>query len=369
MDERPHRNDIDWERLERFVTRQGTPAELEALEHWVNADPELVRIVETMRTIGMPRGATSSEKSGRTSRGWDERSAWSRLREQMHRTPVRPMRVHRATPPQLQRIRAPHSRWLGVAAAAVLIVAVSVGTFLERSKRRGSEVVTKVAPSREIATRRGERATIDLADGTHVVLAPGSRLVIPGDFNSDRSRSRELALDGEAHFTVQHDSTRPFRVVTSHAVAQDIGTAFVVSSYPETNGTRVVVTEGLVALRRPAASQAVMVLARGELGRVDSAGTATRESNVDIARYLAWTRDTLVFDGARLSAAIPQLERWFDIDISLAGAELAQRRLTGSFAHGSPERLLEALSIALDVNVTRTGGSVVLSGRRSGDRQ
>lgn len=365
MDDRPHPNDIDWERLERFVARQGTPAELEALDRWVNSDPELVRIVETMRTIGRPLNAKSGAQSG----AWDERSAWSRLREQMHRTPVRPIRVHRATPPQLRRIRPSHSRWLSVAAAAVLVMAVSVGVFLQRRNAPRGADVAEVAPSREIATRRGERATIDLADGTHVILAPGSRLVIPGDYDSPRQRSRELALDGEAHFTVQHDSTRPFRVVTANAVAEDIGTAFVVSSYPETNGTRVVVTEGSVALLRRSAAQALMVLAAGELGQLDSAGTATRQSNVDVRSYLAWTRDTLVFDGARLSTAIPQLERWFDLDITLADAPLAARRLTGSFAHGSAERLLQALSIALDVNVTRTGRSVVLSRRQSGDGQ
>lgn len=48
----PH--EIDWARLDRYVTRQGTPEELAELERWVNADPELRALAEAMRIVGRP---------------------------------------------------------------------------------------------------------------------------------------------------------------------------------------------------------------------------------------------------------------------------------------------------------------------------
>lgn len=368
MDER--RNEIDWARLERLVTRQGTAQELEALQRWVDADPELQKIVAAMRTIGTP--------SDLKDRPWDDQQAWTRLRERMHAVPVRPLQVHRATPSSMQRVaRTPgrrsvftSSRTYFAAAAAIVIVVTGslLLTTVRRSDSRATLASAPAGPVREIATRRGEQATIDLVDGTHVILAPGSRLSIPAEFSAAKSRIRELRLEGEAHFAVAHDSSRPFRVATSTAVTEDIGTAFVISSFPEDKGTRVVVAEGSVAMiptgRQVAATQRTPIaLVAGQLGQLDSAGTVTRK-NVDVAAYVAWTQGTVVFDGARLSTAIPQLERWFDLNISLADSSLANRRLTGSFAHGSSDVLLQELSIALDVKVKRSGQSVVLTARR-----
>jgi ferric-dicitrate binding protein FerR (iron transport regulator) len=61
-------------------------------------------------------------------------------------------------------------------------------------------------------------------------------------------RGRTLELEGEAVFTVAHESTRPFAVRTSRAVATDLGTCFVVRAYLDDPNTDVVVAEGQVAV-------------------------------------------------------------------------------------------------------------------------
>ena len=94
----------------------------------------------------------------------------------------------------------------------------------------------------------GQQANLDLSDGTRVVLSPESHLRIPGDFAAPGGR-REVTLEGEAYFAVTHDSLRPFVVHKAHGSAEDLGTAFIVSAYPETEGTRLAVREGQVALR------------------------------------------------------------------------------------------------------------------------
>ncbi len=67
---------IDWERLDRYVTRRGSPAELAALDAWVNAHPELRAVAAAMRTVGRPPDEDA--------RAWDVASAWQRLRRRLH---------------------------------------------------------------------------------------------------------------------------------------------------------------------------------------------------------------------------------------------------------------------------------------------
>jgi len=48
-------DEIDWGRLDRFVTGQGSPSERRALEHWVNADPTRRSLADAMRSVGRAR--------------------------------------------------------------------------------------------------------------------------------------------------------------------------------------------------------------------------------------------------------------------------------------------------------------------------
>jgi ferric-dicitrate binding protein FerR (iron transport regulator) len=65
-----------------------------------------------------------------------------------------------------------------------------------------------------------------------------------------------------------------------------------------------------------------------------------------------------VFDDDRLDAVIPQLERWYDLDIHLDDPSLGAERITIVFTTESPDEALSTLAKVLDLRVTRTGRSV-----------
>lgn len=359
-------SDIDWAQLDRFVTGDCTPRELEAIQRQIEADPELGRIAEAMRTIG--------DAPNRQQLVWGEREAWASMQQRMRDADVRPLRVsseHTAPRASFAHRWTPKFSPALTAAAAVVFVAAGVAIIAAPMRRAAPPMAAQVAQPREVVTKRGERATLDLADGSHVVLGPDSRLVIPARFNEPgNTGSRELELSGEAYFTVTHDSTRPFRVSTETAVTEDIGTSFVVMAYPEQRDTRIVVEEGSVALWRPAPANDArlgsggappLVVEAGNMARLDSSGNATLMKGVRVASYVAFTHGAIVFDGARLSEAIPRLERWYDLDISVTDSALRARTFTGSFTSVSAERMLLELSVALDADVTRRGRSIRLT--------
>ena len=361
--------DLDWEMLDRYFSGEASAEEI-AIVSRLSTRPEGAALLRSVREIWDAAGVIPAPSSP------DLDAAWRSVSDGMMREEAGKRETHvagpsRSTPQGLRLYRATsgRQRYLSYALrAASVIVVVALGAIAFRVVGSGrSTSLTATAPqsARELVTKRGERATLDLADGSHVVLGPETRLTIPARFNEAKnSHSRELGLTGEAYFTVTHDSTRPFRVATATAVTEDIGTAFVVSAYPELRGTRVVVEEGSVALR--GVGKPAVVVTPGKLALIDSSGVSL-VPGVSVASYISWTRGQLVFDGARLAEAIPQLERWYDLEVKVADSAILARRLTGSFTNASAERMLEQLSFALDVKVNHSGRAVLLCAHR-GDR-
>jgi transmembrane sensor len=128
-----------------------------------------------------------------------------------------------------------------------------------------------------------------------------------------------------------------------------------------------VVAEGAVALKAATAlaSPDSLVLTRAELGRLTPDGALTVTRRLDVDGYLAWMRGRLEFAGTPLSDAIPQLSRWYDVDVRLGDPSLAGARLTASLEVESLPEALELLSAALDARVERQGRTVVLYPKRS----
>ncbi len=357
---------IDWERLDRYVTGRGSPDELAALDAWVKADPELRAVAAAMRTVG--------RSPGEDERPWDVARAWQQLRRRLHQAPLRLLSPSGgATSP----LGSPPRRWtrfrdrpviaLATACAAVLLlVAASLYT---RARWPGGTIAI-----REVATRRGQTAVLELPDGSRVTLAPASRLRLSANVRAlQTATARDIYLEGEAYLEVKHDGTRPFRVHTAAGEVDDIGTEFLVTAYPETNGMRVVVASGQVALYQEPGARGVaargpspgrrplLTVERGELAELAADGVATVTHDVNVQPYLAWTRGNLAFDGTRLGDAVPELERWYDAAIELGDSTLADRRLTAAFRYESLSQVLDLLALSLDVRVERHGRVVRLA--------
>src|SRR5262249_36779504 len=132
---------------------------------------------------------------------------------------------------------------------AGIIGVLTVAVVTERRSSRPPRGVPTAAPqSREVVTAAAQRASMELGDGTRVTLMPGSRFRIAERFGDTTIHRREVYLDGEASFAVRHDGARPFIVHTPHGSVEDLGTEFVVNTYPETRGMRLAVREGQVAI-------------------------------------------------------------------------------------------------------------------------
>jgi transmembrane sensor len=335
-------SEADYTRLTRYLAGESTPAEAADTEAWIAAEPRRRELMATLstawETAGRPRG-----HGGQSA---DVDAAWRRMSA----------RVDRADAPSSISWSSPVLR-----IAAVIVVAAG-GYGVWRAASPDTAVPPEVLPQpRIIATTHGERRTVMLDDSTEVVVGPLSRVIVTAEYGID---SRDVALEGEALFRVRHDDRRPFRVATAGTTIEDLGTEFTVRAYGLTDTVRVLVTSGVVLLRRappaPATTppESLAVVRAGEIGLVPGTGAAIVSTATNGESLLAWSRGKLVFDDAPMRLVAEELERWYDVDVAVDSA-LASRPLTVEFSGEGIDDVLRVISATVGARLERRGRTVV----------
>jgi len=341
--------DIDPETAELFARRwQGlTTAEEEGrLEVWLSGAPERRDLARLLHEAWRIAGSTVIEG--------DSSAFQARMRGAITALRAREDRPRVFFPGSGSR------RW-PIVLAAMVVLAIGAGYLTWAARSRSEETLaTTEAPAREYRTRTGERLSFALSDGTRIVLAPASRLLVrrgPSD------RAREVSLEGEAFFDVRHDANRPFVVRTTTTMTEDLGTVFVVREYPGDTIARVIVKEGRVALRAAADGPAGLraELEAGQLGEIAHGTTLRHADRVDVDRFFAWAEGRLVFEDTPLRDALPQLARWYGLEFRLADSSLGDWPLTATF-HSEPSRqVVQMLSASLGLRAEWRDHVVVLA--------
>ncbi len=207
-------------------------------------------------------------------------------------------------------------------------------------------------------------------DGTQATLGPATTLRVLAERGTG---ARELALEGEALFTVVHDTRHPFRVHTARAVAEDIGTRFAMRSYATDTVARISVAEGRVAVRAtgsggrmPDATSGEGEVGAGEGATVSGLGAVRITTALDSTQAFAWAAGRLVFRDTPLRDVLPELARWYDLDVHVGDPAMGAVRLTGTFRDESSREALDAIALLLHAQYQRQGHIVVFTIPRGG---
>lgn len=131
---------------------------------------------------------------------------------------------------------------LAVAATVAMVLSV---WFLIQEDQAITEV--SLAQSKWINTynNSGSQKTIELEDGSTVILEPFGSLKYPLDFNLDQ---REVFLKGEAYFDIARDTTKPFLVYANETITKVLGTSFIIKAFEGEETVEVEVKTGKVAV-------------------------------------------------------------------------------------------------------------------------
>jgi ferric-dicitrate binding protein FerR (iron transport regulator) len=255
---------------------------------------------------------------------------------------------HRA----VRRARLRHS----VLLAAAVFAAVIVGTFIAVDLSVAPKLAEQQPDFQVFATTKGERATVQLADGTRVLLNADSRLTVPADFLQD---VRLVQFEGQGYFDVAASNDLPFVVKTQLADVRVLGTEFDIDAHPDAPEMQVVVATGEVSVRSNHGDEKESIILRPrDLGIVLQAGGQLVRRNIDVDRYFAWREGRLVFENASFQEVSAMLERWYDLSVRLERPSENVDGLTATFRDESVDEVLTVISAALSLQYQKDGKNI-----------
>jgi transmembrane sensor len=137
---------------------------------------------------------------------------------------------------------------LWLAAASVLLIGGFAAWYgLSSSSRPSYAHLVEGKSLEEKVNNTTAKQTVNLSDGSVVILEPNSRLSMPSEFSEE---NRTVYLSGEAYFKVTKDIDRPFLVYTNKLITRVLGTSFIVKVLKGEEETSVEVKEGKVSVFR-----------------------------------------------------------------------------------------------------------------------
>jgi ferric-dicitrate binding protein FerR (iron transport regulator) len=369
----PHR--LDAALLDRYLAGECTEAEVATVEMWVAAgartggviaalqrlhkfarpvesdvrdDAAILRLRErTLARIRMGSVAPTLRQIGATPLSPEHASDRGRAGNSLLSLGKRSLRVSRAL------------QWTALVATMVLGVGVR------------SLWVHRDAPPPVVQhyhTGNAQRATVRLADGSLLILAPATSVEV---------RPTGVDVTGEVYFSIAPHAARPMTVRTTNAIVRVLGTSFVVRQYAGEFAARVVVEAGRVTVQsRPHlgltdSSNASTVLSAHMLAQVGDSGV-TVTSGIESREYVEWTRGTLVFNRVALGNVVTELARAYGAEIQIADSTLAKypMRMDVTVADDPLTDVLDDVCKATNAHYTRVGHAYVLApGRSNTQRQ
>jgi transmembrane sensor len=353
----------DWDTIARVLADESSAEEGAAMRQWLAEHPSDAELL-TALDRSLDRVAAPSDQP------IDVEAALSRVIARRDAPDVRPLptRVGR-TPALGRRSRwgrraAEGAAWAAARRAAAIVAVAAVGAFAIWLARRPDARPSGAA--RTYATSVGQRDSVRLPDGSRVLLAPGSELLVASDFGNPR---REVELRGEGYFDVRHDDAHAFTVRAGSAVIRDIGTVFTVR-VREAGRVRVVVSEGAVLLDatsdRAIGNGRGVVLHQGDVGELAPSGpVAQRGTATD--DDVAWTRGRLVFRDALVTDVAVELRRWYGVELVVADPTLAGRHITSTLlVSESRQHVVQTIAATLGGTVTWKGDSAIVRAASGG---
>jgi transmembrane sensor len=265
-----------------------TPQEAEELQQWLQSDASRRQEYDDMVMIWQKSGPLLANPT------FDTDVAWVQLDDRIAQKSARPKEpIHNV-------ISFLFSNTKKAAAAVVILALIAFGGYWWYKQAQWQTFS---------ATNSNE--TIILPDRSVVLVRKGSSIKYPGSFNTNE---RRVQLSGEAFFTVQHNETQPFLVITDNAEVKVLGTTFLVNSNPATD--EVVVVTGKVHVTDKKSSNNHVILTKGQ--RAKLANEHFYQDQVADSNFIAWETGQLVFNNTPLPKALEDLSHYYGARVELA---------------------------------------------------
>lgn len=215
--------------------------------------------------------------------------------------------------------------------------------------------VTGASTINTLVVPKGGEFSLVLADGTKIWLNADSRLKYPTSFSGDK---REVELEGEAYFEVQHDDQTPFFVKTSQSTIRVYGTTFNVKAYPDDSFQKTTLESGSIGLfvddkeyRLTPNEQAIL-----------NPSKDVKILKVDARQQSVWRHGRFLFANERLEDIMAQLGRWYDVNIFFVGTRARELHFSGEIdRYEKIDKVLRMIELTTNISFSINGKTITIT--------
>lgn len=316
--------------IEKYLEGNASPVEVRELCEWIRNNDSLDRWM--MREIEKCDSSLDKEVYDRL---------YSRIKEAIDSREEKP-RPKRIVFTRLM-------RW----AAIICLPIVAAGITYELLSRPTSDTLPLI-----VSAESGERAKVQLPDGTQVNINSASQISYPQNFGS---KERVIELDGEAYFEVTPDKERPFIVKAAGLEITVLGTSFDISAYKDDPDVSVVLLTGKVDVT---STQGRCVMQPDEKLVYNKQTGLMTVGKVYSKEYVEWTNGNLRFENESLEDIVKILSRVYNVKI-VFDQDFPKEKyfFTGSIGSGGITNALDILSMTSALHYEVRDSVIVLRKR------
>ncbi|SDE09330.1 FecR family protein [Dyadobacter soli] len=327
--------------LEKYLSGECTDAEKEVVEAWYASLQGEPRYLDHL-----PDAEQDEIRQG----------TFGNIRQELGMVEERPLR-------RLQ------LHWLAGIAASVLI---AVGVFLvgnlksvqlpEMTIKGQRTDPSKALPVTTFKNTGKQIVRHKLPDGSVVTMHPNAIIEYHTAFATNK---RFVIFSGEGFFDVTKDKTRPFNIKSGEMIIRVLGTSFNVKAIESQKKFQVDVVTGSVQVTAAGKSfdrqEVVLKPQQQALFELDSKKLTSKTLPPQTKKEI-YEPVTIVFEETPLNQVIEQLEKRFNVSISLANPGLARCGLTANLESQAFPSILEMLCTSLEVTYTISGNNITING-------
>ncbi len=252
-------------------------------------------------------------------------------------------------------------RFKNFAAAAIILGIIAVGSFWYTTifnKQNSIQEYSLQQFKSTITSPFDDRKEVVLPDGSIILLNYGSTINVEENYNE---QNRRVFLEGEAFFTIQPDTKRPFTVLTKHSQTTALGTSFKVKDFPGDNYSNVMLATGKVKVVTVTKQkeQTEIILMPGNQLTIDQAGNSI-PNTFSQEQLTDWKNIQINFEGADLPSIIKEVEYYYGVHIILQNEPRNEVALTGKFHDKSLKDVLKAISFTNKLSYTQQQNTVYI---------
>ena len=205
--------------------------------------------------------------------------------------------------------------------AAVILVMFLVGGYIYVRKMEEIRLANNI-----VTVPVGQRVNLQLPDGTSVWLNASSEIIYPAYFSGS---TREIHLNGEAYFEVEHNASKPFIVHTETFDIKVLGTKFNVEAYKGMEGFTTALMEGSVEVTdRKNKDKSVRLYPAQKVAFRNGELCKSPIDNYDVYR---WREGLICFKETRFAALMRQLEKNYGVRILINNEAVKEKVFSGKF--------------------------------------